>query len=285
METAKKILVPTDFSDTAHNALKATLLLSTKQKVEIFLVHFYHIPVMVDTMGQPMPIIEDREDLAEMSEEKLNLLRNEISFQYPDIKVHTLVIQSLMIDSLPSLCIERDIDMIVCGTKGADWLEEHLTGTNTTSVLGDISIPIMVIPDKASIKNLHKIVFATDFQFADISVLSEIASLAKPFSATIEVVHMSLSPPKDQDAFEWMEEIGSQRVKYPAITYHNMTSLKPTYHNLNEFLETQNADLLVMTTTGKNFFQRIFSGSLTWEMACHSNTPLLIYHIQDNKLD
>lgn len=284
MEIAKKILVPTDFSETAHNALQATLLLSTKQKVEIFLVHFYHIPVPVDMMGQPMFIEDDAEEMSEMAEDKLDVLRKEISNKHPEIKVHTLAIQALMGDALPELCKDRGIDMIICGTKGADWLGEHLTGTNTTSILGGIAIPILVVPEKCSLSSIHKIVFATDFQFADITVLTALASLAKPFSAIIEVVHMSESSAKDQDTFDWMEEIGRQRVKYPTITYQNTVSIKPTYHILNEYLEKQGANLLVLTTTGKNFFQRTFSGSLTWEMACHSTTPLLIYHIQDNKL-
>lgn len=285
MKSEKKILVPTNFSETAHNALRAALLFSTKQKVEILLVNFYHLPIAVDVMGQPVFFQEVSEDISYASKDKLDLLKKEINNTHPEINVHTLAIQGLMGDVLPSLCIEREIDIIVCGTEGGDWLEEHFTGTNTTFILGNISIPILVVSEKSSLKKLNKIVFATDFQFADVAVLSDLASFAKPFSADIEVVHMSVSPPKDQDAFDWMEEIGSQRVKYRAITYQNLISLKPTYHLLNEFLETQDADLLVMTTTGKNFFQRIFSGSLTWEMACHSNVPLLIYHIQDNKLN
>ena len=255
------------------------------QKAEIHIVHFYHVVLEVDTMGQTVSSFYEGDDIAKISEDSMKKLKDEIHQKYPDIEINTSVIQGLLGDGIVSLCESQKVDLIVCGTNGTDWLGEHLLGTNTTSIMRSVEIPILVIPEKASFTNLKKIVFVTDFQFSDVEVLSDVANVAKPFSSSIEVIHMSEIPSENEDALDWIEEIANQRVTYPKITYQNLSSEKPTFSNLNEFLKKEKADLLVMTTKGKNFFERMFSGSLTQDMACHSTIPLLVYHINNNKLN
>ena len=53
----KRILVPTDFSEHAENALKAAAIIAKKNKCEIFLLHLLELPhQMSDTMSNDASI-------------------------------------------------------------------------------------------------------------------------------------------------------------------------------------------------------------------------------------
>ena len=49
-------------------------------------------------------------------------------------------------------------------------------------------------------------------------------------------------------------------------------------HGIDEYLKTNNPDLLVMLKRKSGFFQSIFHKSITKKMALHGHTPLLVLH-------
>ena len=50
-----------------------------------------------------------------------------------------------------------------------------------------------------------------------------------------------------------------------------------TYHYLKQSAKSVNIDLLVIVHHKRNFFQRLFNGSMTHKLATRSNTPLLVF--------
>ena len=53
------------------------------------------------------------------------------------------------------------------------------------------------------------------------------------------------------------------------------------YQSLQEYIETNQIDLLVMVTHKRNFLQSIFNASMTRQMAYHTTVPLMALHTND----
>lgn len=285
MKTIKKILVPTDFSSVADNALMSALFLADTLKAEIELVHFYHHLVPTDAIGQPIAVSPtwDYEAEENVAKERLGQIKHQVNIRFPQIKVSTRVQLGFLGDTLPMVSHFEAIDLIVCGTNGTDKFGELLLGTNTTSVVQHSAIPVLVVPGNATLNKLNTIVFATDFQFDDVKVLTELAFILNDLGSLIQVVHLAPRIPANADTLDWLQEMAEARTEYPFITYYNIEK-EASSENLNNFLKEQRADLVVMTTKGKGLFERLTKGSLTRGMICHSTTPVLVYHIQDHKI-
>jgi nucleotide-binding universal stress UspA family protein len=278
METFKKILVPTDFSETAENALRAAMLLAQKEKAAIYLVHFCQKLVELDAIGEPMFQPNEQEVASEHAKDQLLRIKHSARIAYPELHFHVLVNGGFLENEIAGLCKENDIDLIVCGTNGTDWLGEHFLGTNASSMVQVSTIPILVIPQKANFTRLKKIVFSTDFQSADGEILKKIVGLAQNFEASIQAIHISQKLANGAPALALFKEI-VQQSNYLDVSYKDLVDGELSSKFLNSYLKNENADLLVMTTTGKNTLERILYGSFTREMVCHSEHPLLIYHL------
>lgn len=286
MKPFKRILVPTDFSTAAENALMAAIFLADALKSHIELVHFYHQLVPTDAIGQPVavPAAWDYDAEENAAKEKLAQIKHQVNLRFPNVKVTTRVQLGFLGDTLPKVSHFEAIDLIVCGTHGTDKFGELLLGTNTTSVVQHSSIPVLVVPSQASLNQFKNIVLATDFQFEDVHVLAETARMVEEMKSLIQVVHMSGNTSENVDTLEWFKEMAENRTEYPFITYCNLEK-EANFENLDRFLQEQKADMVVMTTKGKNLFERLTKGSLTREMVCHAHTPVLIYHVKDNKIE
>lgn len=285
MKPIKHIIVPTDFSDTAHNAVHAALLLASKLGANITLVHFYHVTMPLDEVGQPLFVPEEKdfEEQRLEAEENMTKIKHQANQRFPHVKLWTKVQMGYVADQMAKCCEEEHADLVVCGTNGTDKLGELLWGTNTTFIANHVNIPVLAVPQKASFTKLNNIVFASNFQFEDVKIITGLASNMHHFHPLIQVVHMSESTPDDKEVFELFEDATEKRAHYPHITFHHLKG-KPSFELMENYLHKQNADLLVLTTKGKNIFERIVSGSFSREMLCHSRVPMLVYHIHAHQI-
>ena len=86
MNSIKKILVPTDFSETADNALHTALLLAETCNAEIYLVHFYMILVEEDSIQKPFQWNKEPDMEFQESKNRLIDIETFAKHSYPDVK-------------------------------------------------------------------------------------------------------------------------------------------------------------------------------------------------------
>jgi len=66
------------------------------------------------------------------------------------------------------------------------------------------------------------------------------------------------------------------KVNYPKLSARLLYS-EDVEDRLNILVKESKADLMVLVSTKRTFFERIFSNSLTKNMVYHSDTPLLVF--------
>lgn len=142
LEDMKNILIPTDFSACAGNAVHAGILLAKRFQSRIHLLHTL-----------PALRARDRNDsrkAAEQAQARKNALSllEEITQQNPDLSFLVEVREGKLPATISQYVADTGIDMLVMGSHGASGTNEYFIGSNTQKVVRKVHLPVLVIKDK-----------------------------------------------------------------------------------------------------------------------------------------
>jgi len=278
----KSIIIPTDFSPNANNAIRYAVELDKHIHAKIILFHSYLVFVDASNLLNPT---QDEEELKKSSEKSLLKLKDEILNN--NIKLHseieTIVTGGEFNHELISISSKNKADLIIMGTTGASGLKEVFLGTNTSNIIEKSKCPVLAIPSEAKFKGINKIVFATNYADNDFEHVHYVIDFAKNFNAEVIMVHISEGEPSKSYLFKSIEEF-FQKVKkennYDKLSF-KLIDNKDVENGINTFLEEISADIVAMTTHNRSMFQKLFDHSVTRKMAFHSHIPLMVFHVKE----
>ena len=126
------ILVPTDFSKNAKNALDYAIVLAKKESAKIILVHAFH--VLYITPDLPVEFLADEIDIVETTANKqLKVLSEKVKSE--NLECEIINKQDFILDLILDVTKIKKPNLIVMGTKGASGLEEVFMGSNTAKII------------------------------------------------------------------------------------------------------------------------------------------------------
>jgi len=276
----KKILVPTDFSSCAVNALNVAVQTAKLCSLEINLLH------VVDRTDN---LYIERVDIAkekhsvilEEVQAKLDAVKASIS-ETESLEIRTFLREGDVDENILELCEEKGIDMIMMGTFGVNGLKDRIWGSKTAALTGKTSVPVMVIPYEYDWKPPRKILLATNFFEDDQAVLQPVIDLANAFEATL---YAAIFTDKDKaDPSVYMEH-GMNMLDYEKILKKRFNSESVITCQLagdkfedtmQEYIRNNDIDVLTMITYQRSLWDRIFKPSATRRMSYQTTIPLLI---------
>lgn len=264
----KKVLVPTDFSSCASNAVNFAVQSAKLFPMEICIIH----------------IFEESDDLyplrkAEL-EHQLDLLKLSIS-EAEGVTVKTKAIRGLVNDIIISEALAEKVDMIIMGTFGAGGVMEKLWGSRTAITIKHSPLPVLLIPYDYEWTKPEKMLLATSNFEEEPALLDFVFGLAGSYKAKIELAVFTDEDFDDNiTVFVKTTHIThyEQRLKerYPdAVIEAMQVSGKDFPEAMQQHLRDKNIDMLVMMTYQKNFVERIFHPSMTRKMSYITSVPLL----------
>ncbi|MDX1936457.1 MAG: universal stress protein [Flavihumibacter sp.] len=272
----KTIIVPTDFSVIAENAMRFAIDMAQHINASLLLLHIYQIPVAIGEV--PMPLV-NVEELQKSSEEKLKTLKNDIEkLTACKVKVYTEARLGDVVDELQNVCATVQPFAVILGTKGSGALERMLFGSVTLSAMKHLDVPVMVIPPGARYKPVHKIGLACDFKnVVAATPEKEIKSIVKEFNAELHVLNV-----------DYHNQHFEAKTPEESFLLHNMLAeIKAEYHfiekenveeGINEFAETNNIDFVIVIPKKHQFLEGLFHKSHSKELAFHSHVPVMAIH-------
>lgn len=268
----KKILFPTDFSDTAKNALEYATALAKNLDAKIDLVSVYRVPTM-DTVnmagGMAVPVYDLTNEMKENTQNKLNELAGDNDRIEKKIPIYGVFIS----DEITQFAEENKYDLIVMGTKGERDALEKMLGSVTTDIMKRATCPILAVPSDSTYHKVDHIAFATDFAKQEDEVINQIYSFSQALGAKVYFVHAAKSEREmmlenEVDMTEYDSDYG-----YVDFTIAEGKDLE---HALDNYIKAKNIDVLVMFMPRRKLWERLFHSSFTKQMTFHTSTPLLI---------
>jgi len=273
----KKILVPTDFSDHAHYALKVAAQIAKKNGGEIILLHMLELPSQAGDAvgsGHDLPEIMLFKNLA------INKLENLMDDECLDgLQVSEIIQFELAFDGIMKVSTINDIDLIVMGSHGASGFKEMFIGSNAEKVVRNSDIPVLIIKKDAGEFNVNKFVFASDFTDEIKKPFNKVVDFANKFGAELELV--MINTPSSFKPTHLAEEImkdfvSNFRINKYSINIYNDVNIETGILNFSNHIS---ADLIGVCTHGRKGLAHFFNGSISEDLVNHAKRPVVTFKI------
>lgn len=278
----KNILFPTDFSPNADNALNYAVEIARKIKGNLILFHAYSVQLIDPNMPAEIYLSayqeeekSAKENLEALSKKLLN--SNKGADGCSLFNIDTIVSQGLVLDEVLALTEEFKIDLIIMGTHGASGITELILGSNAASIIEKATIPVLAIPHNIEYKDIENIVYAYDDIKSGLPKFNRLLEFAKIYDSEITLLHI-IEFDKDTAELNKKEfEKIKENFNYGKIRLELVKEEK-VLEGINDYVNSNDVDILAMTIKKRSLFDKIFSKSLTKKMAYHTKIPLLALH-------
>lgn len=268
-----RILVPTDFSPAADNALRYAIHFAEKTGAKLHLLHAINIPVgdAYFVAGSYFTLINELEKVAE---EGFTKLKKKI-LKSVDFKQKTVVSAGYAPSAIEDYAKKEKIDLIIMGTSGASGLKEVFFGSNAASTISASDVPVLVIPPKARYHELKDLIYATDYTEPEFPAVSRLIYLAELYRARVTVLHVKSEYDQYFDSAKNFFVKNKSNISYKRWKMAR-TRGENAMEGISNYLADNSTDLLVVAKHNRSFFDRIFHRSLSKRMAYHTHIPLLV---------
>jgi len=273
----KTILVPTDLSELANNALAVAVDLARVYGAEIMLVHYQPFSIArantVEGSMSMLSYLDEQED-----NDKAELQRVAENPAYNDVRIIPVTCKDA--GGVYDAMTERGADLIVLATHGTSGWDELLFGSNAEHIVRHAHCPVLVLKGAVT-------AFAPKNPVAAIDVDEALKANwpVYPFNAGGNSLKqfVYVSTPSNNIAsegvHEWMQELAQEK-SIGDYELHVRQARTVESGILNYATERQ-ADLLVLYTHGHTGLRHLLQGSVAEDILNHAPVPVLILRIND----
>lgn len=266
------LLIPTDFSTVADNALKYAIDMATQYQLDLTLFHVVQLsaPAMAN-----MVYVDTMTDLAQHAEERMADKCKALKAEYPNLNFKYKVETGLLLDSLEATCQDLKPIAVVMGITGDGTGVDKIIGSNAILAMHSLTNPLIVVPKNGYFRTVSKLCFACDLKDVAASTpLLAIKAFAKLFNAEVHILnidyHNRYYSPNTQNEIEVLNLMFDEvEHKFHFIENESVQDA------LNDFIDRNDMDLLIMLPKKHTFFESLFRRSQTKEMLYHSHIPIL----------
>lgn len=276
----KTILMPTDFSRCAHQALDYAVDLTERTGASLHLLHVHVLPGQ--TTDDPEFTVSTREDdlvqaAASRAEE---LQEHPMPAQIDVVRVERRGL-SIALEIL-AYASEVDADLVVMGTHGRRGLGQLFLGSVAEEVARHARCPVLTVKERRHarpLKDMHRVLVPVDFSETSGRAVAKARHFAAETGATIHLLHVidrPLAPPVYGSAAESLlradaelvarcrAEMGrmAESAAGPAVPIELHLREGAAAAEICDFAENEDIDLVVIGSHGLSGLQRFLLGSV-----------------------
>ena len=156
IRSIKKVLIALDYDQSAQEVAQWGFSIAKAMKGEVILLHvlgdmaYYSTPEYMPIMG--FSNFSHTEFLQMVDLEGLkkagNLFLEKIKNLLGDETIKTVIEEGEVADMVLKTALRSHVDIIVIGSHSRKWLEKVLVGSTAEKVLGQTTLPLLIVPVK-----------------------------------------------------------------------------------------------------------------------------------------
>ena len=273
----KKIILPTDFSENAYNAITYAVQLFKDVETTFYLLHTYTPAVFrAENLHKASEVnLEDQNHAVAMEQLTEVKLRLQNDFNITTHTNLTLAVFNTLTDEVDNLVESEKADLVIMGTKGVSDVFEVLLGTNTTEVMRRAKCPLIVVPSGFEYEAPREIVFPTDYEIDyEQNQLRQLLGIAEIHNSRIDVLHVSTGYKLSQDQTRHKQKL-EQLLGQAPLTFHHLPD-QGVIDAINIFKLDKPKALLVMIRNKHTFLERLFFEPIIKKIGLQINTPFMV---------
>ena len=266
------ILLPTDFSENSRNAAAYALEFFKEVPCTFHLLHV--LPLATDTFSaQYMTLSSETQEKFNKFLDWLNSIKKN-----PDHKFSISYKANYLIDAVREQVAEKEVDLILMGTKGVSNNSGTIIGKNTSDVMMKVKCPVLAISEKAVYKRYKKVLFPTDYKIKyNSKMLGTLQNLVSLSSASIKILELFNS--ENEPSQEQMTSRSFLQNSFAP----NIPVLQTYYPSENKnpgrlFSTNKDVDMIVMAAKNLNICQKLLYNEEHNQIPFINQLPLLVLH-------
>lgn len=270
----KKILVPTDFSNLSLLALDAAVEIASHSGAEILLFHAQPLHYMVSADPFPVTMMPNLDlDLYKYEVEEATKKLHKIAEApiYGGVTITPILGDSyLAIED--AIVQQSDVDLIVMGSTGAEGWKELLSHSNAESVIRNSNCPVLIVKETDKKFKTKRIMVAVDFE-----TRLNPAFISKLQATKAKITFVFINTPDGfedshtttEKMFKLGEELGIKEMDFLIYNYYSIAK------GIIACAKDLKSDMIVLSTNSRKGLNLLFAGSVTKDVANHSEIPVL----------
>ncbi|MDZ7290142.1 MAG: universal stress protein [candidate division KSB1 bacterium] len=276
-----KILVPTDFSTCADQALAHAIILGNAMKSEVTLLHV--VTLFDESVNHSSRHFSDLAKFYQEVEQTVSSQMRGLSAQHPSLTVRQEVVRGYSpAEEIVRFAEEKNDDLIVMGTHGRTGLGHLLLGSVAERVVRSAKCPVLTVrkmhADIMRRSGYQRILVPLDFSQYSKHALRYGVELAKQFNSQLDILHVIEE--QVQPAYYVSGEISLFNL-VPDIREKSRAALKEfvegdmpanldfllhlregrSHTEIVAFAEEQETDVIVLATHGLSGLEHLLLGS------------------------
>ncbi|MGB4770508.1 MAG: universal stress protein [Chitinophagaceae bacterium] len=267
------IIVPTDFSDTARNAVDYALKMANDMhNVRVVLYNAYS-KSSIGVDGTPLSV--DPDTNRQITLMALQNLRNEFPVR-SGLTVDILAEEGDLTPNLARMATDKSADLAIMGINGANKIEQVLIGSSTLSVVNKASMPVLIVPPDAVYKKIRKVLFCSDLKDVEKTTpVDHLKTVLDMFGPKLVIGHVSTNHYNDTlhqqkvEISKLNEMLGAYDPEFAVLPMGDFTD------STSQLATDKQVDLLITVPRKHSFFEKLISPSHTKKLAYHSHLPVL----------
>jgi nucleotide-binding universal stress UspA family protein len=288
-----KILVPTDFSEHAQQALETAVSLAKPFGAAIHLLHVVQLPV-VPTLPEAAPVVPVTfwQELREHAVR--NLEKQKARLTAAGVRCEIEVIEDVPGFAISAAAERAGADLIAMGSRGLTGLKHALLGSVAERTVRTAPCPVLTVKHGGALR-LRKILVAMDFSAAAHRALELAQLLAKSAgSAHVILVHAYYVPVEleqylvargkaipdvlSPEATKDLETILT-KLQAEGFSCEYVTAAGAPETVIVEVARDKQVDLIALGTHGRRGLSHLFMGSVAESVVRHTDLPVVTVRV------
>ncbi len=262
-----RILLASDLEDTAANVAAFALAIADNFKAHLTVYHAFGRPQV--TYGDT-PVAERESMVIVKLRELIAGVRGP---SFADVEISYKADIDYPGDGIINEAGAGKYDLVVCGLRERNEGESQFTSLSY-KILREVPTNILGIPPTASFHGVKEIIFATNLDQPDRIVLEQLQTWRQKMSADLYVVHVWDDKDDEAEArrimMAWRADFGER----PRLHFELMEGSFTV--DIGDYVRQRGGDMLVVQSSKKGFFERLFESSAADDIAHTTDVPLLV---------
>ncbi len=279
MYELRHILVPTDFSKHAEEALEHAVLFGARYNPEITLLHVDEFPVSPLGAGEVFDDVVDgyKERKASYIAEQFERIRAGVA--NTPVRLIPQVAQGRAYKVIVEESEKKEYDLIVMATRGLTHLASYLIGSTAERVVRLSRQPVLTIQVAPKHEGrVSSVLCPTDLSPAGNAGLSYALSIARQNKAVLYLQYVSEleKPEAREQVLKRLPNLADHHPRAADVKVEIIVDrdVEPS-NSIIRFAEDRDVGLIVMSTHGRKGLRRVYIGNNTAEVVRQSNRPVL----------
>ena len=254
------ILVPTDFSETANNALDYAVELAKAYDSEITLLN-----VISGGMKSLFFSDEQKDLLKHGIEQRLESIKQVVLEEWANGKINVVIEEGKPYKVINQIASDEKCDNVVMGVHGANGVDQ-LMGSTTSRVISSSPKPVIAVKESRSNPKFDKIVLPLDLSKSSKQKLAYGVQLAKQYDSTLHVI-MEI----EEDEFlkkrlelnlnQAIHFLNENNVRFTTKILDDNQYPEHFGKDIIQYAEEVDADLIILMTQSEVGIKEFFVGS------------------------